>query len=58
MKGNSGSGAMPPSPGPVKISHKKMAADGGHMDFMFLDPASYQAAGSAAERNHRSNCPS
>ena len=22
--------------GPVKISHKKMAAKGGHIDFMFL----------------------
>ena len=29
------------APGPVKISHKKMAAFGGHIDFMFLSP-SYQ----------------
>ena len=34
------------APGPVKISHRKMAAFGGHIDFMFLDP-SYPAAGSA-----------
>ena len=25
-------------PGPVKISHKKMAAKSGHIDFMFLGP--------------------
>ena len=24
-------------PWPVKISHKKMAVEGGHIDFMFLD---------------------
>ena len=29
-------GAMAPSP--VQISHKKMAAKGGHIDFMFLAP--------------------
>ena len=27
---------MVPSPGPVKISHKKMAGKGGRIDFMFL----------------------
>ena len=32
-----GNGAMNPT-GPVKISHKKMAAKGGHIDFMFLAP--------------------
>ena len=36
-------------PGPVNIGHKKMAADGGCIDFMFLDPP-YPAAGSATER--------
>ena len=30
-------GAMAP-PGPVKIGHKKMAAKGGCIDFMFLGP--------------------
>ena len=30
-------GAMAP-PDPVKIGHKKMAAKGGHIDFMFLGP--------------------
>ena len=30
-------GAMAP-PGPVKIGHKKMAAEGGRIDFMFLGP--------------------
>ena len=29
---------MPPPPGPVKISHKKMATEGGRIDFMFLGP--------------------
>ena len=37
-------GAM--APGPIKISHKKMAAKGGHIDFMFLGPP-YLTAGSA-----------
>ena len=32
-----GEGAMAP-PGPVKISHKKMAPKGAHIDFMFLGP--------------------
>ena len=37
-----------PPPGPVKISHKKMAAEGGRIDFMFLGPPPpYPAAGSA-----------
>ena len=27
-------------PGPVKIGHKKMAAEGGRIDFMFLGPPS------------------
>ena len=27
-----------PSPSPVEISHNKMAAKGGHIDFMFLAP--------------------
>ena len=36
----------PPPPGPVKISHKKMATEGGRIDFMFLEPL-YPAAGSA-----------
>ena len=31
--------AMPP--GPVKISHKKMAAKGGRVDFMFLGPLTW-----------------
>ena len=39
---SSGSGggevAMAP-PGPVKISHKKMAAEGGRIGFMFLAPS-------------------
>ena len=47
MHNSSGSGgaegAMPP-PGPVKIGHKKMATEGGRIDFMFLAPP---AAGSA-----------
>ena len=30
-------GAMAP-PGPVKIGHKKMATEGGRIDFMFLGP--------------------
>ena len=33
-------------PGPVKISHKKMAAKGGRIVFMFLGPP-YPATGSA-----------
>ena len=41
--------AMPP-PSPVQISHKKMAAKGGHIDFMFLGPPPYPAAGSDAGR--------
>ena len=28
----------PCSPSPVQISHKKVAAKGGHIDFMFLGP--------------------
>ena len=28
----------PPPPGPVKISTKKTATQGGHIDFMFLSP--------------------
>ena len=35
--GGGGKGAIA-HPGPVKISHKKMAAKGGCMDFMFLGP--------------------
>ena len=45
-----GEGAMVP-PGPVKISHKKMAAKGGCIDFMFLGPP-YPATGSATVDNH------
>ena len=42
-------GAMAP-PGPVKIGHKKMATEGGRIDFMFLGPPPpYPAAGSATE---------
>ena len=41
-------GAMAP-PSPVKISHKKMAAKGGRIVFMFLGPP-YPAAGSATAR--------
>ena len=33
--------------GPVKISHRTMAAKDGCIDFMFLDPSPYPAAGSA-----------
>ena len=33
-------------PGPVEISHKKMATKGDRIDFMFLGPP-YPAAGSA-----------
>ena len=40
-------GGHAPSPSPVKISHKKMAAKGSHIDFMFLGPP-YPAAGSDA----------
>ena len=40
-------GAMAP-PGPVKIGHKKMATEGGRIDFMFLGPP-YPAAGSATD---------
>ena len=52
MLGSSGSrwgaeGAMAPRYGPVKTSHKKMAAKGGRIDFMFLGPP-YPAAGSDA----------
>ena len=37
-----------PLPGPVKISHKKMATKGSRIDFMFLTPPpSTPAAGSA-----------
>ena len=32
-------GAMAPPPGPVKIGHKKMAAKGDRIDFMFLGPS-------------------
>ena len=41
-----GEGAMAP-PGPVKKVIKKMAAEGGHIDFMFLGPHPYPATGSA-----------
>ena len=34
--------------GPVKISHKNMATDGGHIDFMFL-ASPFPAAGSATD---------
>ena len=27
-----------PTPGPIKISHKKMTAKGGRIDFMFFGP--------------------
>ena len=40
------------TPGPVKLVIKKMAAKGGHIDFMFLPP--YLATGSATEL--RSTC--
>ena len=36
--GSRGRGGHAP-PGPVKIIIKKMAAKGGHIDFMFLDPS-------------------
>ena len=32
-------GHAPPPPGPVKISHEKMATKGGHIDFMLLGPS-------------------
>ena len=35
-------------PGPVKISHKKMAAKDGRIDSIYLGPL-YQAAGSATD---------
>ena len=59
-RGSSGSGggaegAMAP-PGPVKIGHKKMATEGGRIDFMFLGPPPYPAAGSATARRHLHNC--
>ena len=41
--GGWGKGAMRPPSGPVKISHKK----DGRIDFMFLAPPPYPAAGSA-----------
>ena len=44
-----GQGSHAP-PRPVKISHKKMAAEGGRIDFMFLGPPLYPAAGSATEK--------
>ena len=31
----------PPPPGPVKISHKKMAVEGGSIDFMFFAPLTW-----------------
>ena len=34
---------------PVNISHKKMAAEGGRIYFMFLGPSPYLAAGSTTE---------
>ena len=43
-------GPWPPR-SPVEISHKKMAAKGGHIDFMFLGPSPplpHPAAGSDA----------
>ena len=39
------------SPGPVKISHKKIAAKGGCIDFMFLTPP-YPATGSVTDVVH------
>ena len=39
---------MPPPPRPVKIGHKKMAADGGRLYFMFLARPLSQVSGSAA----------
>ena len=44
--GGGAEGVMPP--GPVKISHKKMATKGSRIDFMFLAPP-IQAAGSATD---------
>ena len=38
-------------PGPVEISHKKMATEGGRIDFMFLG-LPYPAAGSATGTIH------
>ena len=38
--------AVAVAPGPVKVSHKKMATDGGYIDFMFLAHP-YPTAGSA-----------
>ena len=38
------------------ISHKKMASQGGHIDFMFLGSPLYPAAGSATERWSRNRC--
>ena len=35
--GVQGGYAPPPPQSPVKISHKKMAVEGSHIDFMFLD---------------------
>ena len=47
-----GKGAMIPPPRPCEISHKKMAAKGGHMDFMFITPPSpHLAAGYATGIN-------
>ena len=45
------SGPWPP-PGPVNTCHKKMATKDGHIDFMFLDPFSYLATGSATAKIH------
>ena len=41
-----GKGAMTAALGPIKISHKKMAAKGGSIDFMFFAPP-HPTAGSA-----------
>ena len=36
-----GQGRHTPPPGPVKISHKKMAVEGGSIDFMFFAPLTW-----------------
>ena len=43
-----------PPPSPVEISHKKMAAKGGPIDFMFLGPP-YPATGSDAASKPSNN---
>ena len=37
---------LPPT-GPLKISHKKMATEGGRIDFMFIAPLPHPLGGSA-----------